>query len=72
MDIWNGYIWREKSIRYGNVVDTGHCFVFRIQRHCIVYKCRLRDMDWTSIYVGARSTEGHEPKGQEEKDRYTG
>ncbi len=59
MDIWNGYIWREKSIGYMNVVDTEHCSVFRNQRHCIVhvYECRLRDMDWTSIFVGARSKE---------------
>jgi hypothetical protein len=75
MDILNGYIWREKSIGYINVVDIGHCSVFMIQRHCIVYcllyivyECRLRDMDWTSIFVGARSKE----KDMSVRDRYKG
>ncbi len=66
-DIWNGYNWREKSIGYINVVhvDTKRCSVFRIQRH--VYECRLRDMDWTSIYVGASSKE----KDMSVRDRKT-
>ncbi len=34
-----------------------------IETH-IVNECRLRDMDWTSISVGASSTEGHGPKEQ--------
>jgi hypothetical protein len=36
--IWNGYIWREKSIEC-----CRHWTLFSVQDS----ECRLRDMDWT-------------------------